>query len=119
MTWNFLALKTVESHPERVKRFTSAFASFDKRAAAQTVDTTLRHFDGIEALLARLKIPTTIMFGAKDALYPADRSVAMPRSESNAEVVVVQDCGHLIPLEAPEAAIRALVDLQDANAEET
>ena len=122
---NFLALKTVESHPERVKRFTSAFASFDKRAAVQAVDTTLRHFDGIEALLARLTIPTTIMFGAEDALYPADRSVAMARSASKAEIVVVQDCGHLIPLEAPEAAtravvgLRALVDLQDANAEET
>ena len=49
----------------------------------------------------------------------------MARSASKAEIVVVQDCGHLIPLEAPEAAtralvgLRALVELQDANAEQT
>jgi len=34
-------------------------------------------------------------------------------------VAVVPNCGHLTPLEVPEAAIRALVGLRDVNAEDT
>ena len=105
---SMLSAETMRDHPERAERFKAAFADFDKRAAAQTVDTTLRRSEGLKRILPALEVRTTLMFGAHDPLYSDDDLVPTARLAPNAAVVVVPNCGHLIPLEAPEAAVDAL-----------
>jgi 3-oxoadipate enol-lactonase len=98
-------------HPERVRAFASAFAGFDRAAAATTARTVLTRFAGLEDVLPRLAVPTTILMGAEDRLYPVERMRPLAARASNARLTVVPSCGHLAPLEAPEAVAAALEGL--------
>lgn len=97
-----------QMHPERIREFVSAFPSFDRRAAATTVRTVLTRFPGLEDVLPKLAVPTTILMGAEDRLYPVDRMRGFARLAPGATLEIVPSCGHLAPLEAPEAAVAAL-----------
>jgi 3-oxoadipate enol-lactonase len=100
-----------KAHPERVRAFASAFTSFDKAAAAVTARTVLTRFPGLGEVLPRLAVPTTILMGAEDRLYPVERMRPFAALAPNAKLVVVPSCGHLAPLEAPEAVAAALEGL--------
>ena len=52
--------------------------------------------------------PTLVLCGRQDALTPLAQSQAMARAIPNAKLVVVDDAGHLAPLEQPEAVNRAM-----------
>ena len=100
-----------KAHPERVRAFASAFTSFDKAAAAVTARTVLTRFPGLDDVLPRLAVPTTLLMGAEDRLYPVERMRPFAALAPNAKLVVVPSCGHLAPLEAPEAVAAALEGL--------
>jgi 3-oxoadipate enol-lactonase len=100
-----------KAHPERVRAFASAFTSFDKAAAAVTARTVLTRFVGLGEVLPRLAVPTTILMGAEDRLYPVERMRPFAALAPNATLEIVPSCGHLAPLEAPEAVVTALNDL--------
>ncbi len=100
-----------KAHPERVRAFVSAFTSFDKAAAAVTVRTVLTRFAGLGEVLPRLTVPTTILMGAEDRLYPVEHMRPFAALAPNATLEVVSSCGHLAPLEAPEAVVAALKGL--------
>lgn len=99
---------TREQHPERVRAFVSAFPSFDPKAATTTVRTVMTRFPGLEAVLPRLEVPATILMGAEDELYPVDAMRPFARLAPAAALEIVPSCGHLTPLEAPEAVAAAL-----------
>jgi pimeloyl-ACP methyl ester carboxylesterase len=105
---SMLARATRDAHPELVKEFAGAFRSFEPRAAAITARTVLTRFPGLERVLPRLVMPTTILMGAEDRLYPVERMLPLARLAAGARIDVVSSCGHLAPLEAPEAVIAAL-----------
>jgi pimeloyl-ACP methyl ester carboxylesterase len=100
-----------KAHPERVRAFASAFTSFDGAAAAVTARTVLTRFPGLGEVLPRLAVPTTILMGAEDRLYPVERMRPFAALAPHAKLVVVPSCGHLAPLEAPEAVAAALEGL--------
>lgn len=97
-----------KAHPQRVQEFIAAFTSFDRKAAAITVRTTMTRFAGLEAVLPQLTVPTTILMGAEDRLYPVDKMLPIARLAPGATLEVIPQCGHLAPLEAPEAVVTAL-----------
>ena len=105
-----------KAHPERVRAFVSAFRSFDKAAAAVTVRTVLTRSAGLREVLPRLTVPTTILMGAEDRLYPVERMRPFAALAPNATLEVVPLCGHLAPLEAPEAVVAALKGLARGRA---
>jgi 3-oxoadipate enol-lactonase len=99
------------AHPERVRAFAAAFTGFERAAAATTVRTVMTRFAGLVEVLPRLTVPTTILMGAQDRLYPVERMAPLARLARTADLVVVPDCGHLAPLEAPAAVVAALHEL--------
>jgi 3-oxoadipate enol-lactonase len=103
--------ETQRAHPERVRAFASAFTNFDKAAAAITARTVLTRFPGLGEVLPRLAVPTTILMGAEDRLYPVERMRPFASLAPNAKLEVVPSCGHLAPLEAPEAVVAAIKGL--------
>jgi 3-oxoadipate enol-lactonase len=105
-----------KAHPERVRAFASAFTSFDKAAAAVTARTVMTRFGGLGEVLPRLAVPTTILMGAEDRLYPVERMRPFTALAPNAKVEVVPSCGHLAPLEAPEVVVAALQGLAGGRA---
>jgi pimeloyl-ACP methyl ester carboxylesterase len=59
-------------------------------------------------LLPSIPCPTLVLCGRQDALTPLDRHVEMARAIPGANLVVVEDCGHLSTLERPAEVGRAL-----------
>jgi pimeloyl-ACP methyl ester carboxylesterase len=108
---SMIATPTTQAHPERVAEFVAAFGSFDRAAATDTVRTVLARSPGLAAVLPQLRVPTTLMMGAQDALYPPDVAMPLARLAPGAAVEVVPSCGHLAPLEAPEVVVDALNSL--------
>ena len=108
---SMFSLASQKAHPERVRAFASAFTSFDKPAAAVTARTVMTRFAGLAGVLPRLAVPTTILMGAEDRLYPVERMRPFAALAPNAKLEVVPSCGHLAPLEAPEAVVAALQGL--------
>jgi pimeloyl-ACP methyl ester carboxylesterase len=71
----------------------------------------LRHFDGLAHVLPKIATPTCILMGAEDPIYRPETLEPMARTLPGARFVVVPDCGHLAPLEAPNAVASALTAL--------
>ncbi|MBX9760454.1 MAG: alpha/beta hydrolase [Beijerinckiaceae bacterium] len=79
--------------------------------------TPEQHEKQIRALLNRadarpvlptIKCPTLIACGRQDAWSPPAAHEAMAAAIPGAKLVVVEECGHFLPLEQPEAFNRAL-----------
>ena len=106
-----LAPDTIAAHPERMAAFVDAFASFDRRAATTSVRTTLTRFPGLADTLTRLSVPTVILMGELDTQYSVADSLPFAQLASTARIEVISACGHLAPLEAPEAVVAAVRSL--------
>ena len=63
--------------------------------------------NGIEDL-ARLTCPVLVLCGRQDTLTTLDQHRAMAAAAPGAVLVIVEDCGHLAPLERPRAVSAAL-----------
>jgi pimeloyl-ACP methyl ester carboxylesterase len=113
---SMIAEATARAYPERVAEFVSAFRSFDRAAAATTVATVLARSPGLADVLPRLGVPASILMGERDRLYPVDTAMPLARRVPHAVVETVPSCGHLAPLEAPEAVVAALESLRDRGA---
>ena len=61
-----------------------------------------------QATLARCKVPTLILCGAHDALCPIKRHEFMAELIPNADLVVLENAGHLPTLEQPDQTTDAL-----------
>ncbi|NQU62037.1 MAG: alpha/beta fold hydrolase [Rhodospirillales bacterium] len=58
--------------------------------------------------LAKITCPTLVMCGRQDALTPLAQHEEMAAAIPNAALVIIEDCGHLTPLEQPHAASAAM-----------
>ena len=58
--------------------------------------------------LVRISCPTLVLCGRQDALNPVDKHTAVAAGIRDAQLVVIEDCGHLSTIERPEAVNEAL-----------
>jgi pimeloyl-ACP methyl ester carboxylesterase len=58
--------------------------------------------------LAAIRCPALVLCGRQDALTPLDRHEEMAERIPKAKLVVIEDCGHLPPLEKPDEVTDAL-----------
>ncbi len=95
-------------HPNRLAD-EALFATINGSARAIGKDAFLRQQ---RAILARpdsrpglpdISQPTLVVCGRQDALTPLERHEEMVAAIPNARLVVIEDCGHLAPLEQPHA----------------
>jgi len=62
----------------------------------------------LRPVLAGISCPTLVLCGRQDELTPLDCHEEMAASIPGARLVVIEDCGHLAPIEQPEATSAAL-----------
>jgi len=62
------------------------------------------------ALLGRITVPTLVLCGHEDAWSPIERHRALAAAIPGSVLVDVPDCGHMSPMERPDAVARALID---------
>ncbi len=60
------------------------------------------------SLLPAINCPTLVLCGREDALTPIERHQEMAVGIPDAALTVIDDCGHLAPLERPEPVNRAM-----------
>lgn len=63
---------------------------------------------GLHKRLHRVTAPTLVMWGKQDALVPVAYAHEFGRRIAGAEVVVVDQCGHIPQVEQPEVTIRTV-----------
>lgn len=64
----------------------------------------------LDRRLRRVTAPVLLLWGAEDRLIPPAHAEAYRRALSNARVKLVPRCGHMLPLERPDAAAAAIFD---------
>lgn len=100
-------------HPDRVEdadlaATVMAMAERCGRAAYLRQQTALLHrADGWD-VLGKVACPTLILCGREDRLTPLAAHEAMAAAIPGAELVVLDGCGHLSPLEKPDAVTAAM-----------
>ena len=57
---------------------------------------------------ARIAVPTLVIVGREDALTPVERAEEMAALIPDAKLAIIEHCGHLAPLEQPEATTALL-----------
>ena len=55
-----------------------------------------------QPLLAAIKVPTLLLFGAQDEITPRAEARVIQAGIAGAHLEVIEECGHLPPLEHPE-----------------
>jgi len=58
--------------------------------------------------LPRLRVPMTALIGVESRMYPAAGQFRIAEYVPHARLVAVEDCGHVIPFEAPRVFVREL-----------
>ncbi len=66
--------------------------------------------------LAAIGCPTLLLCGRQDPLVPAAALEAMAKAIAGARLSMIEECGHLSPLEKPEAVTKALREWLAASA---
>ena len=59
-------------------------------------------------MLANIDVPTVVIVGRQDQSTPLPRSQEMAADIANARLVVIEECGHMSPLEKPAEVSAAL-----------
>jgi pimeloyl-ACP methyl ester carboxylesterase len=59
-------------------------------------------------LLVEIGVPTVVIVGRQDMTTPVDRSREMAADIATSRLVVLEDCGHMAPLEKPAEVTAAL-----------
>lgn len=60
--------------------------------------------------LPNIKIPTLVIGGSEDNLTPPDVMMSMTEKIPNAKFVLVEDAGHMTPIEQPDVVNKAIKD---------
>jgi len=68
----------------------------------------MTRFPGLADVLPHVPAPFRILMGEDDRLYPPDAMAPFAGLAPRAVIEVIPGCGHLAPLEAPEAVASAI-----------
>jgi pimeloyl-ACP methyl ester carboxylesterase len=72
--------------------------------------------DKMPLRLARLSVPTLVLWGEHDGIFPSSLAHKYAGAIPNARLTILPDCGHMVPYEAPETLLRAILELPEAPA---
>jgi pimeloyl-ACP methyl ester carboxylesterase len=69
-----------------------------------------RQQKGLPGRLARLEVPTLILWGAEDRIMPPSNGQAAADAQPSARFVSLPGCGHLPQQEVPQAVLQAILE---------
>lgn len=69
-----------------------------------------KHTDEVQGLYAKMDCPVTVLWGEKDDWLPYRQGEALAALISNRACIAVQDAGHLVQEDRPEALVAAIIE---------
>ena len=96
------------AHPEAAPALAASFEALRKDSYLKTLEASVAQDRA--APLERLAVPTLVIAGEEDRVYPPALARRMAQRIPGAELVVLEGCGHLSNLEQPERFNAALLD---------
>jgi pimeloyl-ACP methyl ester carboxylesterase len=102
--------------PEKAKEMIARVLSADMEDVALKNRATVAklswqprsHDPHLAKWLHRIDVPTLLVWGDHDRMFPEEHARAYQRSIPNAKLVIVPECGHVPQIEQPEAFVAAL-----------
>jgi len=73
--------------------------------------TALHRHDELVSLAALTRTRTLVLAGANDKILPRAHAELLVRQHPGADLILVDRCGHMIPLERPEVVNPLLTEL--------
>jgi 2-hydroxy-6-oxonona-2,4-dienedioate hydrolase len=99
---NFVSEETVDFLIEQRVR------NGDGYTIAAVIDSMKRHNDVVDGKLARIKIPTLVIWGKQDLLTPIAIGQRFQREITGAKLTVIDQCGHMPQQECPAKFVDAI-----------
>jgi 3-oxoadipate enol-lactonase len=96
------APSTCERQPEIVEEQRQVILNGDRVGIAAALRAMAARPD-VSDYLPRITIPSLVIVGQHDAISPAAEMRSLAQAMPRAEFVVLPDCGHMSPLENPQA----------------
>lgn len=90
----------VKNFPHEVQTMAGRTATNDPRAYAAAA-RAIGSFNWT-AELGRIQVPTLILQGREDMLTPPGGSIKLSRGIPRSRLLMIPDCGHVVPLEKPQ-----------------
>ena len=85
-------------------------AETNREMAARLCWKPYMHDPRLAHLLARVKIPTRIVWGREDRLIPVECGQLYQKAIPGSDLVVIDNCGHVPQTEKPQEFIKAALD---------
>ena len=85
-----------------------------REAAARVLWNPHVRYRKLKSRLDRIKVPTLVVWGAEDRLFPLAYGEAFAKGIPGARLVTIERCGHLPLVEAPEKFAAAVLDFLKA-----
>ena len=105
-----------DEHPERVAEYMPYFAQHRAAPWAMGWQLLAAACFGRRRSLHRVRAPTLVLHGELDVMSPAGNAWLLADGIPGAQLHLVADAGHAVPLEHPEACAALLLDWVDAHA---
>jgi 3-oxoadipate enol-lactonase len=97
-------------HPDKVSEYMPYFARHRAPPWMTGWQALAAASFGRRASLGRVLAPTLVLHGGRDVMAPVANAQLLADGITGADLHVVHDAGHVVPLEQPEATARVLVD---------
>ena len=101
--------RTRRTRPDLVERSYQHAMGFNRDGVAKGGLAILIHRKSILEKISAIRVPTLVMVGREDTATPLEKSENIARSIPGAELVVLDDVGHMCALEDPDAVNAHLV----------
>lgn len=105
-----LAPETRRRNPELGAELSRNYRSWNRRGLINTVRSVLVDRDSSLDVLHNVRAPALVLSGKQDTILPAPHSHRIVERLPKARHVEVDGAAHLVPLEAPEAANKLILD---------
>ncbi len=99
--------------PEAYQALMESFAATHAESYVKTIEASVAHDRA--APLEEIRVPTLVITGSEDAVYPPAMAKDMARRIPRARLVEIPEAGHMTNLEQPERFNRAVMDFLKEN----
>jgi pimeloyl-ACP methyl ester carboxylesterase len=65
---------------------------------------------GLDQRLSEITVPTLVISGDNDQIVPVENSIRLAEDIPGAELIILENCGHLPQEECPESFLNAIQD---------